>query len=147
MHADRQALSDTPDDAASHTLSANPLVGVRGQDILAAARELLAQMARRPGVALQQYFFLLGELARIATGRSALAPAAQDKRFADRAWKESPAYRALAQVYLAWGQALDRFVDQAGMEKREAQRARFVVSLVVDALAPTNSLGGNPAAL
>ena len=54
MHADRQALSDTPDDAASHTLSANPLVGVRGQDILAAARELLAQIARRPGVALQQ---------------------------------------------------------------------------------------------
>jgi polyhydroxyalkanoate synthase len=147
MHADRQALSDTPDDAASHTLSANPLVGVRGQDILAATRELLAQMARRPGVALQQYFFLLGELARIATGRSELAPAAQDKRFADRAWKESPAYRALAQVYLAWSQALDRFVDQAGMEKREAQRARFVVSLVVDALAPTNSLGGNPAAL
>lgn len=147
MHADRQALNDTPDDAASHTLAANPLVGVRGADILAAARELAAQMARRPGIAFQQYVSLLGELARIATGRSELAPPAQDRRFADPAWKESPAYRGLAQVYLAWGQALNRFVDQAGMEKREAERARFVVSLVVDALSPTNSLGGNPAAL
>jgi len=108
---------------------------------------LLGQMARSPGVAIQQYFHLLGELARIASGRSELAPAAQDRRFADPAWKESPAYRALAQVYFAWSQALNRFIDDAGMEKRDAERARFVVSLLVDAFAPTNSLGGNPAAL
>ena len=33
------------------------------------------------------------------------------------------------------------------MEGRDAERARFVVSLFVDAMAPTNTLGGNPAAL
>ena len=104
-------------------------------------------MARNPGVAFQQYFSLAAELARIATGRSELAPAAQDKRFADSAWKESLPYRALAQAWLAWGRALNGFIDEAGMDKRDAERARFVVSLFVDAMAPTNSLGGNPAAL
>jgi polyhydroxyalkanoate synthase len=33
------------------------------------------------------------------------------------------------------------------MDKRDAERARFVISLLVDAMSPTNSLAGNPAAL
>ncbi len=139
--------NELPEQAAQHTLAANPLVGVRGQDILDSARTLLEQMVRNPGVATRQYLAFLGELGRIATGRSELAPEPADKRFADPAWKEALAYRALAQSYLAWGGALNRFVDEAGMEKRAAERARFVVSLFVDAMSPTNTLGGNPAAL
>jgi len=133
--------------AAQYTLSANPLVGVRGRDILDAAGVLLGRMVANPAVASKQCFSLLGELGRIATGGSALAPDPKDKRFADPAWQESAAYRALAQCYLAWGSALNRFVDEAAMDKRDAERARFVVSLLVDALSPTNSLVGNPAAL
>jgi polyhydroxyalkanoate synthase subunit PhaC len=140
-------MNELPNQAAQHTLAANPLVGVRSADLLAAARSLIGHMARNPGVAVRQYVSFVGDLARIASGRSELAPAAQDKRFADSAWKESLPYRALAQAWLAWGRALNGFIDQAGMEKRDAERARFVVSLFVDAMAPTNSLGGNPAAL
>jgi len=33
------------------------------------------------------------------------------------------------------------------MEERDAERARFVIALLVDAVSPTNSLGGNPTAL
>jgi polyhydroxyalkanoate synthase len=146
------AISDIPDQdlreqAAQHTLAANPLVGVRGRDIAESARVLIAQMLRNPGVAARQYLSFLGELSRIATGSSELAPSPGDKRFADPAWKESVAYRALAQAYLAWGGALNRFIDDAKMEKRDAERARFVISLIVDALSPTNSIAGNPAAL
>jgi polyhydroxyalkanoate synthase subunit PhaC len=140
-------MTELPHRAAEHTLAANPLVGVRGADLFAAARSLLGHMARNPGLAFQQYFSLAAELAKVATGRSQLAPAVQDKRFADSAWKESLPYRALAQAWLAWGRALNGFIDESGMEKRDAERARFVVSLFVDAMAPTNSLGGNPAAL
>src|SRR4029453_18711329 len=39
------------------------------------------------------------------------------------------------------------FVDEAKMDKRDAERVRFVVSLILDAVSPTNSLVGNPAAL
>ncbi|HEV2430280.1 MAG TPA: alpha/beta fold hydrolase, partial [Burkholderiales bacterium] len=140
-------MNELPNEAAQHTLAANPLVGVRSTDLLAAARSLLGHMARNPGIAARQYFCFVGDLARIASGCSELAPAAQDKRFADSAWKESLPYRALAQAWLACGRALNGFIDEAGMEKRDAERARFVVSLFVDAMAPTNSLGGNPAAL
>jgi len=138
---------DIRNEAAQHTLAANPLVGVRGRDILDSARVLLSQMMSNPGVAARQYLSLLGELGRIATGGSGLAPDAGDKRFADPAWKESVPYRALAQCYLAWDGALNRFVDEAKMDKREKERARFVVALLVDAMSPTNSLAGNPAAL
>jgi polyhydroxyalkanoate synthase len=139
--------NDIREQAAQHTLAANPLVGVRGQDILDSARVLLGQLMSQPGLAARQYLSFLGELGRIATGGSELAPDAKDKRFADLAWHESVAYRTLAQCYLAWGCALNRFVDAAKMDKRDAARARFVVSLLVDAMSPTNSLAGNPTAL
>jgi polyhydroxyalkanoate synthase subunit PhaC len=138
---------DIREQAAQHTLAANPLVGVRGRDIVDSAGVLLGRMASNPTVAAQQCLSFLGELGRIATGGCELAPDARDKRFADPAWKESFAYRALAQAYLAWGGALRRCVDEAKMDKRDAERARFVVSLFVDAMSPTNSLAGNPAAL
>src|SRR5215813_1395890 len=124
--------SDIRDQAAQHTLAANPLVGVRGHDILASAGVLVGQMMRNPGSAAQQYVSFLGELGRIVSGGSELAPDAKDKRFSDPAWKESAAYRAIAQCYLAWSDALNRFVDDAKMSKRDTERARFVVSLLVD---------------
>jgi poly[(R)-3-hydroxyalkanoate] polymerase subunit PhaC len=139
--------SDIMEQAAHHTLAANPLVGVRGRDILDATRVLLGRVARHPGVVAQQYLSFLGELGRVATGQSKLAPDEKDKRFADAAWKDNTAYRALAQAYLAWGSALNRLVDDAKLGKHDAERARFVVSLFVDALSPTNALAGNPAAL
>jgi polyhydroxyalkanoate synthase subunit PhaC len=141
------ADGDIREQAAQHTLAANPLVGVRGQDILDSARLLLGQILSNPVAAAEQYLTLLAELGRIATGASELPPDTRDRRFADPAWMESVAYRSLAQSYLAWGNALYRFLDQAKIDKRDAERARFVVSLLVDAMAPTNSLAGNPAAL
>jgi polyhydroxyalkanoate synthase len=128
-------------------LAANPLVGVRGQDILDSGRLLIGQILSNPVAAAQQYLSLLAELGRIAVGASELAPDAKDRRFADPAWKESIAYRSLAQSYLAWGSALYRLLDEAKLDKRDAERARFAVSLIVDAMSPTNSLAGNPAAL
>jgi polyhydroxyalkanoate synthase subunit PhaC len=141
------ANNDIREQAAQHTLAANPLVGVRGQDILDSARLLLGQVLSNPIAAAQQYLTLVAELGRIATGASELAPDAKDRRFADPAWRESVAYRSLVQSYLAWGGALYRFLDDAKLDKRDAERARFVVSLIVDAMSPTNSLAGNPAAL
>jgi polyhydroxyalkanoate synthase subunit PhaC len=129
------------------TLAANPLVGVRRRDVVESAARLLAQMARRPAVIGREYAAFLRELARIATGRSQLAPDEKDRRFADTAWRESGPYRLLAQSYLAWGNALNEFVEHAGMEKGEAERSRFFVSLAVNALSPTNALTANPAAL
>ncbi len=140
------AAETITDQAARHTLAANPMVGVRGRDILDATTMVLGQIARHPAAAARHSLALLGEFGRIATGRSE-APDTKDKRFADPAWHDNAAYRMLAKSYLAWGDALNRFVDEIELDKRDAERARFVVALLVDAMAPTNALAGNPAAL
>jgi poly[(R)-3-hydroxyalkanoate] polymerase subunit PhaC len=144
---DNAPAQDIRDQAAAHTLAANPLVGVRTEDLIASARLLLREMLNNPAVAVRQSMALFAEFARIATGGSALAPDPKDRRFADPAWKDNAAYRALAQSYLAWGNALYHFIDEAKIDSRDAERARFLVSLLLDALSPTNSLAGNPAAV
>jgi polyhydroxyalkanoate synthase len=138
---------DIREQAAQHTLAAHPLVGVRSSDILDSTRGLISQIIRDPFIAGKHYVRFLGELGRIAIGGSELAPDAKDKRFADPAWNENVGYRALAQCYLAWRDALNRFVDETKMDRRDAERARFIVSLFTDAMAPTNALAGNPSAL
>src|SRR5215471_17355277 len=141
------SASDIREQAAQHTLAANPLVGVRRGDIVDAANGLVGQMIRNPLMAGMHYLRFLGDLGRIAVGASELEPDPRDKRFSDPAWKLNIGYRALAQCHLAWASALNRFVDEAHMDKRDAERARFVVSLLVDAMAPTNVLVGNPLAV
>jgi polyhydroxyalkanoate synthase len=138
---------DIREQAAAHTLAANPLVGVRGEDILNSTHLLLAETLNHPTAAVRQYMALLAELGRIATGSSELAPDPKDRRFADPAWRDNAVYRALAQGYFAWANALYRFLDDARFDTSNAERARFLISLLVDALSPTNALAGNPAAL
>src|SRR5215470_7941418 len=132
--------------AVEYTLAANPLVGIREQEIFESAGKLVEQTMINPALATKHYLAYLGELGRIATGGCELAPDAKDKRFADPAWKDSAAYRALAQNYLAWSGTLQRFVDEARMDRLDTERSRFIVSLFVDAMAPTNTVAGNPAA-
>ncbi|MDX5453888.1 MAG: poly-beta-hydroxybutyrate polymerase, partial [Rhodococcus sp. (in: high G+C Gram-positive bacteria)] len=54
------------------------------------------------------------ELAKIAAGRSTVAPAEGDRRFADPAWSTHPAYRRLEQTYLAATDAVDGVVADVG---------------------------------
>src|SRR3954464_13572892 len=96
--AERAAMTGQ---AAHRTLAANPLIGVRHKEIARAAATLAAHFARQPHVVGSQSAKLVGELARILAGRSALAPDVGDRRFADAAWSGNAAYKRLLQSYLA----------------------------------------------
>jgi polyhydroxyalkanoate synthase len=87
------------------------------------------------------------ELGKIVAGRSELAPARGDWRFKDPTWRENPAYRRLAQIYLAASAGLERIPESERLDWRTAERARMAVALLTSAVAPTNTLAGNPAAL
>jgi polyhydroxyalkanoate synthase len=50
---------DIREQAAANTLAANPLVGVRGEDLLDAMHVLFGQMTSNPDVAAQQYIAFL----------------------------------------------------------------------------------------
>src|SRR5690348_15474785 len=92
---------------------------------------------------------LTRELVSIAAGTGAVAPAG-DKPFADPAWTATPAYRRLAQGYLTWSSTLQGLVDRYeadGADWRKVERARFAVTALTAALAPTNTFWGNPAAV
>jgi polyhydroxyalkanoate synthase subunit PhaC len=75
------------------------------------------------------------------------SPAPKDRRFADITWQDNPAYYALFQSYLAWSRFAQDLVGVAGLDERETHKAEFAMQAVVDALAPSNFLWGNPAAL
>ena len=90
------------------------------------------------------------EVGRIARGSSTLAPAASDRRFADRTWSENGLYRRLAQFYLASGGSLNRLVDRLEEDAADwhrVEQARFAAGILLSALAPTNNLITNPAAM
>ena len=72
---------------------------------------------------------------------------ADDKRFADPAYAGNPLYFLLAQQYLLSGQLVTELLDAAGLGPEQEMKARFAAKFIVDALAPTNPLPGNPAAI
>jgi polyhydroxyalkanoate synthase len=90
---------------------------------------------------------LAAELAHIAGGGSEITPDRKDWRFADPAWSQNPAYRRVAQSYLAGCTFLNAMVDELGKSGRPIDKARFLLNIMSSAAAPTNTLAGNPAAL
>ncbi|MBL8928021.1 MAG: alpha/beta fold hydrolase [Pseudonocardia sp.] len=91
-----------------------------------------------------------GELARVVAGRSEVAPARGDRRFSDPAWSGNPLFQRLQRGYLAASGALTNVVEQYAEGTDDTQRveqARFASTILISALAPTNYLPTNPAAL
>jgi polyhydroxyalkanoate synthase subunit PhaC len=76
-----------------------------------------------------------------------LSPATGDKRFLDAAYADNPLYFLLAQQYLLSSQLVTELLDAAGLEAEQDVKARFAAKFILDALAPTNTLPGNPAAI
>jgi poly[(R)-3-hydroxyalkanoate] polymerase subunit PhaC len=134
-----------------------PDEGVIGDGPLAAG-EMLAdldplEVARgladtlRPAAVAREALELLPAAARVAAGRSDVSFPDRDWRFADPAWEANPVYRRVGQAYLLWAQAITRLADRPGLDDGVRERARFAAALLTSAMAPTNVLAGNPAAL
>jgi polyhydroxyalkanoate synthase subunit PhaC len=70
-----------------------------------------------------------------------------DPRFADAAWEENPAFFWLWQSYLVLRRLAEDLVAAGELDEPTRAKAAFAVSLLADALAPTNLLVTNPAAL
>ncbi len=76
-----------------------------------------------------------------------VSPAAGDKRFADRAFSENPLYFLFEQQYLLNSQLVAELLDAAGLRDSQDIKARFAAKFILDAVAPTNTFPGNPAAM
>ncbi|MGY3583807.1 polyhydroxyalkanoate synthase [Bradyrhizobium sp. USDA 4341] len=139
--------SDMSEAASRNTLALNPLVGIQGQDLVEGAGILFKAVINEPKVATEQWLSFVGELGSIAAGKSERAPKAGDKRFADPTWKESSLHSGLLKAYLAWGEAVNGLVDKTSLSDIDKQRAHLITDILIDAVAPTNTMLTNPAAV
>jgi polyhydroxyalkanoate synthase subunit PhaC len=138
-------------DLAEQTLvtamALNPLVALDRTQLLYAAGRVAARALAHPKPLRGRATAFARELGQILTGRSKREPGASDRRFADPAFRDHPIYRRLRQSYLAWREALLGLVDEVDLDSKSRARGQFALSLLTEAVAPTNTLIGNPAAL
>jgi polyhydroxyalkanoate synthase subunit PhaC len=85
---------------------------------------------------------------RAASGTSSYEPKrGKDRRFDDSAWSQNAGYWWLREIYLDCGQALLEIVRDTDTPPAVKQKAEFGLQLMIDALAPTNFVLGNPAVI
>jgi polyhydroxyalkanoate synthase subunit PhaC len=145
--AQADAAGDTFDAVDPPVLGANPFVGLTRAQVASAVGRLLQRVVVEPGVVVAKGLDAARQLVEVMIGRSDVAPARRDKRFTHPAWSSNPLYRRFLQTYLVESRALLGLVDDVDLDPKSRERARFAVSLVTEAVAPTNTLVGNPSAL
>jgi polyhydroxyalkanoate synthase len=134
--------------------------GLAGIDPSSLARALATatlDVARRPKTFLRVLAELAAAEGAVAVDvvRHALdsgeppiaAPDARDKRFTDRAWTENPLLRATMESYVVSSRIASRLVDASEVDGDTRRKARFALTVALDALSPTNVPWLNPAAV
>jgi polyhydroxyalkanoate synthase subunit PhaC len=134
------------DAANDATMALGPLAGLAREDFIGAIGLMLRQTATNPDKAFKAASSLSEDVVQIMTGQSDLAPDPKDKRFMDPAWTFNPFFKAGAQYYLAVQKGVKSYIDDLELDALERDRANFISQIIIDAMSPTNSLIGNPAA-
>ena len=82
-------------------------------------------------------------------GRAAAGSGAgpSDKRFADPTWTDNPAFFAIRQAHLATSRLVSDLLEAGSGNAVDDAKAALATGFLLDALAPTNFLLTNPAAL
>jgi polyhydroxyalkanoate synthase len=132
--------------AAQSTTALGPMVGLVREDFAGAVALLLRETASDPARTMRHAQAMGEDMVRIVTGQSDLAPDPKDKRFKDPAWQYNPFLRAGAQYYLAVQKGMKNWLGELELDAIERDRANFISQIIIDALAPTNTLLGNPTA-
>lgn len=138
--------SKLENEAAQSTSALGPLIGIAREDFLGAVALLLRETASDPRRVLKHAREMGEDMVKIMTGKSELAPNPKDKRFMDPAWQYNPFFRAGAQYYLAVQKGMHNWLNDLELDELERDRANFISNIIIDALAPTNTLAGNPTA-
>lgn len=133
--------------AAENTAALNPLLGgFNRQELLGAVALMLRSTMTNPVTTAKMVGKITSENTEILLGKSRREADKKDRRFKDPAWEHNPFYKRGMQSYLATQEHLHNWVNEIQMGELEQARAKFVMGMITDAIAPTNTLVGNPAA-
>lgn len=135
------------ENAAETPTALNPIIGLRGADLVKSLGVVMAHAARQPAPFAKHFANYGKNLFQIVSGKSEISPEKKDRRFQDPTWKHNPLYKYSLQSWLAMRKGLEGWVEDSGVDDADKIRARFILDLIADSLAPTNSLIGNPAAI
>ena len=119
----------------------------RAADLAASMTRFYAEAFTQPAKAINQSLAAGQEMLKALTGQSDIQPEQGDKRFRDPVWTTNPGYKFLMEGYLAWSEAITRWVDSLDVPERDRLRAKLLSGLITDALAPTSALLTNPTAM
>ncbi len=133
-------------EAAQSTTALGPMIGLAREDFIGAVALLLRETASDPARSLKHARNMGEDMVKIMTGKSDLAPDPKDKRFKDPAWQYNPFFRAGVQYYLAVQKGMSNWLGDLDLDDLERDRANFISNIIIDGLAPTNTLLGNPTA-
>src|SRR4029079_18645208 len=138
-------------------IAEDPLVGADPVSFLRSLAAAVPSLVKNPtatAAASGRSAIGLAAAVRAAAGRAVgantpapLAPAIGDKRFLDPAYEGNPLYFLLEQEYLLTSQLVTELLDAAELDAAQDVKARFAAQFMLDALALTNNLFGNPAAI
>ena len=139
---------DSRDDSAVDNVLGQQVMGdFRPADLVGTAATLARRGLRAPAAFASQSLHLAADLGDAVLGQGTREPTRGDRRFTDPAWAHNPFFTRLLQGYLALVDSLDGYAGQLSGGTREAERNRFLMTQVGNALAPTNFLLTNPEAL
>jgi len=133
--------------AAETTRAVNSLVGFRRSEVVKSLGIMAGYAVKQPKPFAKHLGNYAKEMIDIAAGNSELAADPKDRRFKDPTWQKNPLYRRGLQSWLAMRKELKGWVEDAGIAEADKARSNFVIDLITDTLAPTNTLLGNPAAM
>ncbi len=134
------------DAAARNTLAVSPFVGIRMADLGEGIQALLGTVTKEPTNAARHLASGTKAVLQAIKGQSSFTPDPKDKRFADPAWQTSAIHKRLMQSHAALYQELTRYIDATTLGPRDKARAHLAASVVLDAVAPSNTLF-NPSSL
>ena len=157
MNAQESAWQEGVDAAEALAPETGLIAQLDPADFGGSLLSVIARAARRPAevaAAGLQFGTTLARIWPVATSRwlgSEVAPPvpvdAKDRRFADPAWDDNPGYFAVRQAYLAARRLSEDLLAAGRGNPLADQKAQLAVGLSFDALAPTNFLATNPAAI
>lgn len=144
-------MSKTSDElgqqAAETPTALNPIIGVRRSELLKSLGVLIGNAAKQPAPFAKHLTNYGKDILDIVKGESEIAPDKKDRRFQDPTWKYNPLYKYTMQSWLAMRKGFEGWIADSGVDEADKTRAKFVLDIIADALAPTNTLIGNPAAI
>jgi len=137
---------DERTDGKTEGVALNLALGIDKDEILQSIQDLIDQLTQHPKVLGEVWQELMTSTVSITMGLSNL-DLSQDRRFSDPAWQENPFYKRIGQYYLAVCKALDTWLEGSDLDEMAEKRARFLLRILKDLLAPVNNIYSNPNAM